>query len=89
MPAELVRQAQGEVFHDDAAHAAAGLHAQYSHAAYGRLDQVGAFWDFGDLPLTLERAPPALGEHSLEVWQQLGFTAADIARLQELGLTNR
>ncbi len=88
VPAEPVMQGQGEAFHDDAGHAAAGLHAQYPHAVYGRLEQVGAFWDFGDLPLTLVRAPPTLGEHSREVWQQLGLDAEQIARLQELGLTN-
>lgn len=88
VPAEPTLEARGEAFHDDPGHEAAGLHARYDHVVYGRLEQVGAFWDFGDLPLSLERPPPALGEHSRQVWERLGFDAAQIARLVEHGLTN-
>jgi crotonobetainyl-CoA:carnitine CoA-transferase CaiB-like acyl-CoA transferase len=87
VPAEPVMEAQGEAFHDDPGCAAAGLHAHYPHAVYGELKQVGAYWDFGDLPLTLERAPPALGEHSREVWQRLGLDPGQIAALADQGLT--
>lgn len=87
VPAEPVLEAQGEAFHDDPGCAAAGLHARYSHAVYGALEQVGAYWDFGDLPLRLERAPPALGEHSREVWERLGLDAGQIAALVDQGLT--
>jgi crotonobetainyl-CoA:carnitine CoA-transferase CaiB-like acyl-CoA transferase len=85
--AEPVLEAQGDAFHDDPDHEAAGLHARYRHAVYGELEQVGAYWDFGDLPLTLSRPPPALGEHSREVWERLGLTPGQIAALEEQGLT--
>src|SRR5699024_10218742 len=75
---ESVMEAQGAFFHDDADYAAAGLHTRYQHSGYGQLEQVGAFWDFDDLPLTLDRPPPALGEHSRAVWHRLGLTADEI-----------
>lgn len=87
VPAEPVLEAQGAAFHDDPGCAAAGLHARYPHAVYGELEQVGAYWDFGDLPLTLKRAPPALGEHSREVWERLGLDSGQIATLVDHGLT--
>lgn len=88
VPAEPALERQGEVFHDDPGHAAAGLHARYRHAVYGELEQVGAFWDFGDLPLSLERAPPALGEHSREVWERLGLDGVQVAALEQQGLSS-
>ena len=88
VPAEPALERQGEAFHDDPGHAAAGLHARYRHAVYGELEQVGAFWDFGDLPLTLDRAPPALGQHSRQVWKLLGLDAAQVAALEQQGLSS-
>lgn len=88
VPAELALERQGDAFHDDPGHAAAGLHARYRHAVYGELEQVGAFWDFGNLPLTLDRAPPALGQHSRQVWELLGLDAGQIAALEQLGLSS-
>lgn len=87
VPAEPVLESQGEAFLDDPACSAAGLHARYRHAVYGELEQVGAFWDFGDLPLKLDRSPPALGEHSALVWERLGLGPAQIAALERQGLT--
>lgn len=83
---EPVREAQLDAFLDDPAHAAAGLHAHYPHPVYGHLQQVGGFWDFGDLPLALDRAPPALGQHSVEVLTQLGFDITELQRLAHAGL---
>ncbi len=87
VPAAPALQDQLQAFLDQPLHAAAGLHAHYRHAAYGDMQQVGAFWDFGDLPLSLQRAPPALGEHSAELLHMLGLDAAAIERLQAQGLT--
>jgi crotonobetainyl-CoA:carnitine CoA-transferase CaiB-like acyl-CoA transferase len=86
IPAEAVLEAQLEPFLDDADHAAAGLHAHYRHAVYGDLQQIGAFWDFGDLPLALKRPPPALGEHSREVLAGLGFGEDNLQALVAAGV---
>jgi len=82
-----VLQDQLNAFLDDPANAKAGLHAHYRHAVYGEMQQVGAFWDFGDLPLAIGRAPPALGEHSAEVLRMLSFDAGAVERLRDMGVT--
>lgn len=86
VPAEIVREAQLNPFLDDPTHAAAGLHAHYPHEVYGNLQQIGGLWDFGDLPLSLNRAPPALGQHSREVLNSLGFTDGQLQPLADAGL---
>jgi crotonobetainyl-CoA:carnitine CoA-transferase CaiB-like acyl-CoA transferase len=73
VPAEIVREAQMEEFLDSVANEQAGLHATYPHRDYGRIRQIGGFWNFGDLPLALDRAAPALGEHSREVLEMIGL----------------
>jgi crotonobetainyl-CoA:carnitine CoA-transferase CaiB-like acyl-CoA transferase len=87
VPAEPALESQSDAFLDSAEHAAAGLHATYRHAVYGSLQQIGALWDFDDLPLVIERAPPALGEHSREVLEMLGFDAQHIEELVNQGIT--
>ncbi|MFM0553013.1 CoA transferase [Paraburkholderia sediminicola] len=87
VPAEPALEAQCDAFLDSTEHAAAGLHATYGHAVYGSLQQIGALWDFDDLPLVIERAPPALGEHSRELLEMLGFDAQHIDELANQGVT--
>jgi crotonobetainyl-CoA:carnitine CoA-transferase CaiB-like acyl-CoA transferase len=72
---------QGEAFLDDPLSRSLGLVASYPHAEWGRLEQVGAFWDFGDLEVTLDRAPPALGQHTVEVLTAVGLDADAIGDL--------
>ena len=86
VPAQAVLEAQMDAFLDSPDHAAAGLHAHYSHAVYGDLQQIGAFWDFGNLPLSLNRPPPALGQHTRQVLEQLGFTSSELQHLASAGL---
>lgn len=86
VPAQAVLEAQMETFFDSPEHAAAGLHARYSHAVYGDLQQIGAFWDFGNLPLALQRPPPALGQHTRHVLESLGVASGELDRLASAGL---
>jgi crotonobetainyl-CoA:carnitine CoA-transferase CaiB-like acyl-CoA transferase len=86
VPAQAVLEAQMDAFLDSPEHAAAGLHAHYAHAVYGDLQQIGAFWDFGNLPLSLQRPPPALGQHTRQVLETLGFTNSELERLASVGL---
>ena len=86
VPGAPALEAQAQPFLDSAAHAAAGLHAHYPHAAYGNLQQVGALWDFGELPLSIDRAPPALGAHSRDVLSMLGFSSQQIDEFAAQGL---
>jgi crotonobetainyl-CoA:carnitine CoA-transferase CaiB-like acyl-CoA transferase len=73
VPAEVVREAQMQPFLDSEDNARAGLHAAYRHRDYGEIRQIGGFWNFGDLPLALDRAAPGLGEHSREVLEMVGL----------------
>jgi crotonobetainyl-CoA:carnitine CoA-transferase CaiB-like acyl-CoA transferase len=38
------------------------------------MEQIGAFWDFGDLPLRLSRSAPSRGQHTSEILAELGIT---------------
>lgn len=85
VPHEHARQEQRDAFFDDPGQAT--LRTRYRHAVYGDLRQVGALWNFGDLPLQLDRPPPALGEHSRAVLHEQGHSGADIERLIATGIT--
>lgn len=85
VPAELVREAQMDAFLDSAANAAAGLVAEYPHRDLGLVRQVGGLWNFGDLPLAIEAAAPALGEHSDAILTEIGL-AGRIGALRAAGL---
>ena len=78
VPCEPVRADQGDSFLDDPLNRRLGLVASYPHAEWGRLDQIGGLWDFGDLEVTLDRAPPALGQHTVEVLTAVGLDRAAI-----------
>ena len=85
VPCEPALKNQRDAFLDDPRHA--GLRTRYGHAVYGELEQIGALWDFGELPLQIDRPPPALGEHSREILREHGFGDSDIARLVAQGIT--
>ncbi len=80
---ERVRFDQGESFLDDPVMRELGLVASYHHAEWGLLEQVGAFWDFGELEVSLDRAPPSLGQHTVEVLTEVGLDPSAIDDLLE------
>ena len=81
IPAERVRENQRDAFFDSAQNQAAGLVARYPHPIYGSFEQPGALWSFGDLDVRLDRAPPTVGQHSVEILEEVGFDRAEIDRL--------
>jgi crotonobetainyl-CoA:carnitine CoA-transferase CaiB-like acyl-CoA transferase len=82
---EQVRLDQGEPFFASTVNERAGLIARYEHVDYGRVEQPGAFWIFGDLDVKLDRASPALGQHTVEVLTEVGFDPAAIDALLASG----
>jgi len=85
VPAEQVRLDNKLPFFDDPDNRAAGLIAEYHHADWGRFEQPGAMWYFGDLEPRLDRAPPVLGEHTVEVLAEIGLARDDIDALLASG----
>jgi len=85
VPAQIVRREQAMAFFEDPAHLAAGLVASYHHREWGQLEQPGAMWWFGDQQLQLDRAPPALGEHTVEVLREVGLDVSQIDELLAVG----
>ncbi len=55
--------------------------ASYTHAEWGQLEQVGAFWSLGDMEVRLDRAPPALGQHTVEVLDEAGLAPDAVGAL--------
>jgi crotonobetainyl-CoA:carnitine CoA-transferase CaiB-like acyl-CoA transferase len=85
VPAAEVRRGQKGPFFDDPAHGAAGLVATYHHGEWGKLEQPGAMWFFGDQQVKLDLAPPLLGEHTVEVLSEVGMSPAAIDELIAAG----
>ncbi len=81
VPAEQVRLEQRYPFLTDVANRAAKLVAEYRHAEWGQMAQPGALWYFGDQDVQLHLAPPALGEHTIEVLRGIGLDQAAIDKL--------
>jgi crotonobetainyl-CoA:carnitine CoA-transferase CaiB-like acyl-CoA transferase len=84
--AEVAREGYAAYFFDDEDNRAAGLVADYHHAAYGQMQQPGAYLNFDDLPLRLDRAAPVIGEHTREILAELGYTETEIQVLYDDGV---
>jgi len=82
IPAEAVRTKQCAAVWDDEANVAARLVVSGTNPEWGRVDQFGAFWVLGDAELRLDRACPAVGQHTREVMMELGYGAGDIEALE-------
>jgi crotonobetainyl-CoA:carnitine CoA-transferase CaiB-like acyl-CoA transferase len=61
---------------------ALGMKVKVTHPAYGRTFQVGAPFSLSVTPTTKPTAPPLVGEQSEEILAQIGYSAAEIARLR-------
>ena len=85
VPCEAVRLDQCEAFFGSADNDAAGMIARYRHIDYGDVQQPGAFWAFGNLDVKLDRAPPGLGEHTVEVLTEIGIDPDSIDALLAQG----
>jgi crotonobetainyl-CoA:carnitine CoA-transferase CaiB-like acyl-CoA transferase len=60
-------------------HRELGLISVLEQPLYGTVEQPGAFWCFGDIPIVFKHAAPAIGQHTDEIMRELGFSDAEIA----------
>lgn len=77
----LVRREQRTAFLDSDEHGKLGLRTAYPHPVYGQLEHPGAFWHFGDLAVSLRRAPPTLGQHTEEILREFGLAPERTAQV--------
>jgi len=86
IPSVKVALANKNAFFDDPQNRAAGLLAAYPHPVYEKLEQIGGLWDFGDLDLALETAPPVVGQHTREILSEIGLAPHEIDDLLRQGV---
>jgi formyl-CoA transferase len=61
---------------------------EYEHTLLGTLRGPAPMVQMSGTPTRIQRASPALGEHTEQVLAELGFSAEDIERFRESGVTN-
>lgn len=86
VPAEPVIMNHEQGFFDSELYRRIGLSVNYEHPVYGNLEQIGGVFGFGDLDLRMERPPPILGQHTVEVLNEIGVPGATVAELTAAGL---
>ena len=85
VPAGPVRFAE-EMIDDDQV-VANGDVVELEHSLAGSLKMIGPLLKMTETPLQMRAASPFLGEHSAEILSRLGYSADDIQRLIDEGVT--
>ena len=62
------------------------MQIEMPHPTAGKVALVGSPMRFTNAPITHERHPPLLGEHTAEVLAELGITNDSIAALRARGV---
>ncbi len=75
-----------EELHDDPQVLANGYLTEYEHTLLGPLTGPVPIIQMSATPTRVQRASPALGEHTDAILMELGFQAAEIAQLRKAGV---
>lgn len=73
-------------FFDDPENQRMNLISVLEQPLYGTVEQPGAFWHFGDIPIRFRRCCPTIGEHSDEILREIGYDDAQIAEFRQSGV---
>ena len=65
-----------------------GWTAEYQHSVLGKMYQPGLPVNLSKTPGKIQGPPPALGEHTREIMQSVGYTDAEIDDLKARGVIN-
>jgi crotonobetainyl-CoA:carnitine CoA-transferase CaiB-like acyl-CoA transferase len=63
-----------------------GMVADYEHPIMGRMRQFGELINFSDTPGSVFGPPPLVGQHTREILDELGTSAAEQERLKKTGV---
>ena len=55
----------------------------FDHPVLGRTKMLGFPWSFNDMPASVRREAPELGQHTEEILLEIGYTWGDISKLKE------
>jgi crotonobetainyl-CoA:carnitine CoA-transferase CaiB-like acyl-CoA transferase len=88
VPAQPVRENYKEEFFNSADQDGSKLVTTYPSGRYGVVQQAGAFWAFDGFRVQLEKAAPALGEHSREILREMGVDDYTILSLGAAGVVS-
>ncbi|OGT55021.1 MAG: hypothetical protein A3E01_12140 [Gammaproteobacteria bacterium RIFCSPHIGHO2_12_FULL_63_22] len=69
-------------FFDDPLNRELNLVSALPQPLFGIVEQPGAFWNFGDVPIVFRRCCPAIGEHSDEILREIGYSDEEIANFR-------
>ncbi|MBP1623494.1 MAG: putative acyl-CoA transferase/carnitine dehydratase [Acidobacteria bacterium] len=58
---------------------------EIDHPTYGHTKTIGFPWDLSETPASWNRRAPNLGEHTIEVLMEVGYSKEDLAKLREEG----
>ncbi|MBV9661986.1 MAG: CoA transferase [Acidimicrobiales bacterium] len=87
VPAELASADFIESWYDEPSLVSRGWVTKYTHALWGRTEQLGRLWHFEATPSRLAGPPVIHGQHSEEILFELGYSSEEVARLSESGVT--
>lgn len=73
-------------FFDDPANREMNLVSVLQQPLYGTVEQPGAFWNFGEVPVVFKHCCPAVGQHSDEILREIGYSDEEIAAFREAKL---